>query len=49
MAIEEGHANAFMASYNAWNGTPMMLNPILRDVTMKSGARTGSSARMAAR
>jgi len=41
MAIEEGHANAFMASYNAWNGTPMMLNPILRDVTMKEWGEDG--------
>lgn len=35
MAIEEGHANAMMASYNAWNGTPMTANPVLRDVVMK--------------
>lgn len=41
MAIEQGHANAFMASYNAWNGTPMMLNPILRDVTQKEWGEDG--------
>jgi len=35
MAIEDGHANAFMTSYNSWNGTPMMENPVLRDVVMK--------------
>ena len=35
MAIEDGHANAFMTSYNSWNGTPMMVNPVLRDVVMK--------------
>ena len=41
MAIEQGHANAFMASYNAWNGTPMMLNPILLDVTQKQWGEDG--------
>ncbi len=35
MAIEDGHANAFMTAYNSWNGTPMMVNPVLRDVVMK--------------
>jgi len=35
MAIEDGHANAMMASYNAWNKTPMAANPVLRDVAMK--------------
>jgi beta-glucosidase len=35
MAIEEGHANAFMTSYNAWNNVPMTANPVLRDVVMK--------------
>jgi beta-glucosidase len=35
MAIEDGHANAFMTAYNSWNGTPMMINPVLRDVVMK--------------
>jgi len=41
MAIEQGHANGFMASYNAWNGTPMMLNPILRDVAQKQWGEDG--------
>jgi beta-glucosidase len=41
MAIEQGHANAFMASYNAWNGTPMMLNPVLRDIAMKQWGEDG--------
>ncbi len=35
MAIEDGHANAFMTSYNAWNKVPMTENPVLRDVVMK--------------
>jgi beta-glucosidase len=35
IAIEDGRANAFMTSYNAWNKVPMTENPILRDVVMK--------------
>jgi beta-glucosidase len=35
MAIEDGKANAFMTSYNAWNKVPMTENPVLRDVVMK--------------
>ena len=41
MAIEQGRANAFMASYNSWNGTPMMLNPILRGVAQKEWGEDG--------
>ncbi len=36
MAIEDGHANAMMTAYNAWNGVPMAANPVLRDVVMKA-------------
>lgn len=32
MAFLEGGAKAVMASYNAWNGTPMSVNPILRSI-----------------
>jgi beta-glucosidase len=32
MAFQEGGAKALMASYNAWNGTPMTINPILRSI-----------------
>jgi beta-glucosidase len=35
MGIEQGHSNAFMTSYNAWNGVPMTVNPVLRNVVMK--------------
>jgi len=35
MAIEDGHADAMMTSYNAWNKVPMGANPVLRDVVMK--------------
>ena len=32
MAFVEGGATAVMASYNAWNGTPMTVHPVLRSV-----------------
>jgi beta-glucosidase len=35
MGFLEGGARALMASYNAWNGTPMTVNPVLRSVVIK--------------
>ena len=32
MGFLEGGAKAVMASYNAWNGTPMSVNPILQSI-----------------
>jgi len=32
MGFEEGGARAVMASYNAWDGTPMAINPILKSI-----------------
>ena len=32
MAFLEGGAKGVMASYNAWNGTPMAVNPILKSI-----------------
>lgn len=32
MGFEEGGAKAVMASYNAWNGTTMAINPILKSI-----------------
>ncbi len=32
MGFVDGGAKAVMASYNAWNGTPMAVNPVLRNV-----------------
>jgi beta-glucosidase len=44
MTFEEAGANAVMASYNAWNGTPMTLHPVLRDVLIgKWGVQVISS------
>ncbi len=41
MGIMEGGARAFMASYNAVNGTPMHVNPILKEVTVKEWGEDG--------
>ncbi len=35
MGFLDGGAKAVMASYNAWNGTPMVINPILRSIVQK--------------
>jgi beta-glucosidase len=35
MAFMEGGAKSFMAAYNAWNGVPMVVNPVLQDVVSK--------------
>ena len=44
MAFQEGGATAVMASYNAWNGTAMAVNPILRSILMdKWGVKIISS------
>jgi beta-glucosidase len=32
MAFADGGSRSFMASYNAWNGVPMTVNPILKTV-----------------
>jgi beta-glucosidase len=41
MAIEDGHADAMMTAYNAWNGVPMTANPVLRDVVMNKWGLDG--------
>lgn len=44
MAFEDGGARALMASYNAWNGTPMAVNPILQSLVIDQwGAEVISS------
>jgi beta-glucosidase len=35
MAFLDADAKAVMASYNAWNDTPMAINPILRSIVVK--------------
>ena len=41
MGFEEGGSRAVMASYNAWNGTPMTVNPVLKDVMIKEWGNDG--------
>jgi beta-glucosidase len=41
MGIVEGGARAFMASYNAVNGTPMHVNPVLKDVAVGEWGEDG--------
>lgn len=35
MGIMEGGARAYMTAYNAYNGIPMTVQPILKDITMR--------------
>jgi beta-glucosidase len=41
MGIVDGGARAFMAAYNSWNGIPMMVNPVLRNVAVKEWGQNG--------
>lgn len=41
MGFEQGGSRAVMASYNAWNGTPMMINPVLKDVMIREWGNDG--------
>jgi beta-glucosidase len=34
MAFQDGGARALMASYNAWNGSPMAVNPVIRTLVI---------------
>lgn len=39
--ITEGGSQAFMAAYNAWNGIPMTIHPVLQEVTRKEWGNKG--------
>ena len=39
--ITEGGSRAFMASYNSWNGIPMTINPVLKNVTRDEWGNNG--------
>ncbi|MHB1700381.1 MAG: glycoside hydrolase family 3 C-terminal domain-containing protein [Acidobacteriaceae bacterium] len=41
MTIEQGHANAYMAAFNAVNGIPMTVSPLLRAMTMNQWGFNG--------
>jgi beta-glucosidase len=41
MGIEQGGSRAVMAAYNSWNGTPMMIHPVLKNVMVKEWGNDG--------
>lgn len=41
MGFEQGGSRAVMASYNSWNGTPMMIHPILKSVMVNEWGNDG--------
>ena len=41
MGIEEGHGAGFMTAYNSWNGIPMAVNPVLKNVVRKEWGFNG--------
>jgi beta-glucosidase len=41
MGVMDGGSRAYMASYNAYNGIPMTVQPILRDITMNEWGLDG--------
>jgi beta-glucosidase len=41
MGFEQGGSRAAMASYNSWNGTPMMIHPVLKNVMVREWGNDG--------
>ena len=41
MGFEQGGSRAVMAAYNSWNGIPMMIHPVLKDVMIKEWGNDG--------
>jgi beta-glucosidase len=41
MGFEQGGSRAVMTAYNSWNGTPMLINPVLKDVMIKEWGNDG--------
>ena len=41
MGFEQGGSRAVMAAYNSWNGMPMMIHPVLKDVMIKEWGNDG--------
>ena len=39
--VTEGGSRAYMASYNAYNGIPMAVNPVLKNITVKEWGQDG--------
>jgi beta-glucosidase len=41
MGFEQGGSRAAMAAYNSWNGTPMMIHPVLKNVMVNEWGNDG--------
>ncbi len=41
MGFQLGGSRAVMAAYNSWNGVPMMINPVLKNVMVKEWGNDG--------
>lgn len=41
MGFEEGGSRAVMAAYNSWNGIPMMIHPVLKNVMIREWGNDG--------
>ena len=41
MGFEQGGSRAVMAAYNSWNGTPMLIHPVLRDAMINEWGNDG--------
>jgi len=41
MGFEQGGSRGVMAAYNSWNGTPMMIHPILKNIMIKEWGNDG--------
>jgi len=41
MGFEQGGSRAAMAAYNSWNGTPMMIHPVLKEVMVNEWGNDG--------
>jgi beta-glucosidase len=41
MGIVDGGARAFMTAYNSWNGIPMIVNPVLKQVAVNEWGQDG--------
>jgi beta-glucosidase len=41
MGFEQGGSRAVMAAYNSWNGTPMLIHPVLKEVMIEEWGNDG--------
>jgi len=41
MGVRDGGSRAYMAAYNSYNGTPMTVHPVLKDITVTEWGQNG--------